>query len=335
MPSREFAMFVQESSYGVPIATPVKGTSLFYPRLHESDSYTGQMNPVLLDIPYGGGWVTPALQVSDQYGVAFNFSTYLYAGAYCNTLLNWAMTTIDSGRTLPWVTTDPNLVMPPGDLASMSIYHAIQMPDGSYDRRRYGGAKVNTWSITCSRAEPRAMLSITGSAIRDDLNAAGAIAYPLAAEFPNPGELDYPTNPYLFSQTAGYWQLIDTGATLRTQYSSIGISCTNANDPRWFESQYQILSKFCGRTTTLNSQVYLKPTPDDLHFFQTKTPLLSNLEFNNGTNTVKIDLHTHNYLKGVARNLVINNVYQRTLTVQNFWDPTITPQAGDLVLTTT
>lgn len=331
MASREFLLIQEESSYGTP-ATQTIGTNAFYARLHQDDTFTGQMNPVLLDTMYGGGRATPAEQVSDQYLVPFNFTTYLYAGAYSAMLLNWAMTPINSGRTVPWTTTDANLVMPPGDLASLSFYHAFQQPDGTYDRRRYGGAKCLTWSIACSRAEPRAIFSCTGVAIRDDLNGAGSVAYPDATEFPAPAENQYPFGPYLFSHTSGDLIIIDSGSTARTLYSSVGISCTNAMDPRAFEAKYMQLCKFCGRTTTLTFNPYMKPSPADLTFFQSKTVLTTSLKFDNGTHTVKIDLLTTNYMKSLARHLALDKVYERTISVQNFWDVANT---GDIVLTTT
>jgi hypothetical protein len=331
MPAREYCLIQEEVSYGTP-AAQVIGTNAFYARLHQDDTFTAQMNPVLLDIPYGGGRSTPALQVSDQYLVPFNFTTYLYAGAYSNMLLNWCMTPINTARTAPWTTTDANLVMPPGDLASLSFYHAIYWPDGTYDLRRHGGAKCLTWNIACSRAEPRATLSVTGVAIRDDLNGAGVVAYPTAVEFPPPTEAMYPNNPWLFSHTTGNLVLIDAGATARTLYSSVGIACTNAMDPRSFESKYMMLCRFCGRTSTLTFMPYLKPSPADLSFFQTKVQLISSLKFDNGTNSFKIDMLTTNYMKSLARHLAINKVYERTISVQNFWD---VAGANDITLTTT
>jgi hypothetical protein len=330
MPSREYAWLVQESSYGTPIASPTTGTTAFYPRLHDSDGYTGQMNPVLLDIPYGGGFNTPACQVSDQYTTPFNFRTYLYAGNYSKFLMGWCLTPIDATRVSPWTTTDPTGIMPPGDLASISIYHAIMRSDGTYDLRRYGGAKVATWRLTCSRAAPIFLLNITGFAVRDDLNAAGVQAYPTATEFPPPTETSYPCNPYMFSHTAGNLLLIDTGSVVRTQYDSVDIGSTNIMDAKYFETQYMQFYRFLGRTTTMNTLLHLKPTPDDLFFLQHKVQLTSKLVMNNGTNSLTFDMHTVNYLKTVARQLTINQVYKRNVSVQNFWDPLV---PGDITLT--
>ena len=322
MPSREYLWVVPELSYGTPIGSPTTGTNAFYARLHETDSFSGQMNPVLLDVPYGGGRATPALQVSDQYTCTFSFKTYLYAGPYSALLCGWAMTPIDAGRTVPWVTTDSTYLMPPGDLASLSFYHAIQRADSTYDLRRYSGAKCLTWNISASRQSPIAVLSVTGQAIRDDLNAAGVQAYPTGTEFPAPTEVQYPTNPYLYSHTAGNLTLINSGSTVRTQYASLSLAGSNVMDPNWFESKYPQIIRFCGRTITLGANLFLTPTPDDLAFLQQKTQMKSSLVFNNGTNSLTFNLETNNYLKSVARNLPLNQVFKRQISVQNFWDAT-------------
>src|SRR5262245_41486896 len=183
MPSREYVMLVIESAYGVPKATPVLGTDKFYARLDDGNSFTMQMEPTFNPIMYGGGLAIPALQVSDQKVCRGRFQTKLYAGSYCATLLKWAMTTVNSGRTTPWATTDASFLMPVGDLASMSFYHAIQNNDSTYDLRRYGGVKALNCQITCSRQSPVAMATFDIQGIRDDLNAAGSVAYPDATEF--------------------------------------------------------------------------------------------------------------------------------------------------------
>jgi hypothetical protein len=324
-------MFVIESAYGTPKASPVLNTDYFYLRLHDNDSFTGQMNPDLLDIPYGGGRTTPAVQVSDTYGVPFTLKSYLYPGAHSATLLKWCMGVIDTGRTVPWATTDVNLVMPPGDLASIGIYHAITLNDGTIDRRLYSGCKVHTWSLACSRADPRALLTISGSAIRDDKNAAGVVAYPDATEFPPPAETSYPQQPYLFSHTAGHLT-IDTASAVRTQYSSVGITCTNAMDPVAFESNYLTLDKFCGRTATMTADMHLKVSPSDLALLQNKTVLNASLQWNNGTNSVTINFLAKNYFKSAGRSLPLNQHFRRTVSLQNFWDPV---GAGDITLTAT
>lgn len=330
--AREFAMLVTESSYGTPKTSPVIGTDAFIPRLHESDTFTAQMTPVQVDIPYGGGWNTPADMVEDQFTCEFDFKTYLYPGAYSAMLLNWALTPVNAGRTTPWTTTDPNNLEPTGDLASLSFYHAYMRDDGTYDRRRYGGAKCTTWSITASRQSPVWMFTCKGTAARDDLNGAGTVAYPTSTEFPAPTETQYPLGPYVFSHVAGTWQAINTGSSMRSQYESLTLSGTNVMDANFWENRYVQNIRFLGRTVSLSSSIRMKATPDDLAFFQTATALKTSFTITNGTNSLAFNLGSKNYLKGVARSLAINKDYRRTINIQNFWDPVA---AGDLTFTAT
>jgi hypothetical protein len=328
MPSREFLQLVEESSYGVT-ATPVVGTNAFYARLHDSDAFTGQMDITPLTIPYGGGRATPALMVSDQNVVNFRFHTYLYAGTYSAVLMNWLATPINAGRTAPWTTTDGSNLMPPGDLASLTFYHAITQNDGTIDRRKYGGCKAASWTLACSRQSPIALLNVTGQGIRDNVKADGATAgYPDATEFPAPTETQYPSNPYLFSHTSG--QL--TIGSVRTQYNSVGFNVTNAMDPRWFESTYIQFIRFLGRTTTLTADMHLKVTPADITNWQSKTVQVMSLKFDNGVNTLKLDCLTNNFYTALGRSLPLNQVFARQVTLTNFWD---TSTGNDLTLTTT
>lgn len=309
MPSREYLQITQESSYGTT-ATPTVGTNSFYARLHEDDTFTAQDNPVQLDIPYGGGRATPADMVSDQYACTFAFKSYLYPGAYSATLLNWATGVINSPRDFPWATTDAGLVMPPGDLASLSFAHSYYVPDGTYKQLIFTGAKCLTWNVAASRQDPRFLFTCTGQAIKGNATTNTA-----------PTETQYPLGPYLFSHTGGNLQLINTGSSMRTQYDSVSISGSNVMDPNWFESQYVQLIRFCGRTTTLDLNLYLKPSPDDLGFLQSKTALKSSLVINNGTNSLTFNFNSKNYLKAVTRNLAVGRVYKTRVRAQNYWDP--------------
>jgi len=330
MASRQFVMLCKESSYGTPMASPVKGTDLFYARLHDGDSYTGMMVPRPLDIQYGGGLATPAVRVNDQFELPFQFKTYLYPGAFSAFLLNWCMVNINTGRTTPWVTTDATYVMPPGDLASVSIYQAIMRNDGTYDRRMHNGCKVHSWTITCSRQEPRALLTINGFGIRDDYSAAGH-SYPDATEFPAPLETDYPTAPYLFSGTAGNL-VVDSSTNARSLYDNVSLTVNNIVDRQFFEAQYQYLAKFCGRNSTLNATVYIKPTPDDLAWLQTQQVLNASLKFSNGVNTLKVDMKGHNYINAIQRATPNNAIYKYSMTIGNLYDASA---SADIALTTT
>jgi hypothetical protein len=330
MSAREFALIVQETAYGTPVAVAdrVIGTNAWYLRLSDPNSFSMQAVPIVGDIMYGGGLATPACAYSDQVTCTGQLSGVLYAGPYAKMIADWGLTQISSDRTAPWVTTDSAGVMPPTDLASVSIYHGIQRSDGTYDRRRYSGVKVLSGSITSSSQDRLAKFSLQIQGQRDDMNAAGTVAYPDATEFPFPTETDMPCNPYLFSHTSGLLKI----ASARTQYDSIGLAWTNTMAAKWFESKYAQLIKFCGRNTKLSANLYMKASPDDLASLKALTKLDVELSFNNGTNSLKFDLNTNNLFSQLGRDLPLNSTYSWNATVQNYYDGST---SSDVVVSST
>lgn len=326
--AREFAMIVKESSYGVPMSSPVIGTDAFYLRLSDDNSLTMQLKPIVGNISYGGGLTTPACSYADQYTCTGQISGVMYAGAFAAFMANWALTPINEARTSPWVTTDAAEVMPPTDLASVSIYRGIQRSDGTLDRRRYSGMKVGSGSIGCSRQDPLCKYSFQIQGIRDDYNAAGAKAYPDATEFPPPDETDMSCGPYLFSHTGGKLTI----GSVRTQYESVSLSWQNSMSAKWFESQYVQLVKFCGRDTKLATSLYMKATPDDLAALQAITKQTTSLGFDNGTNSLTIALNGNNVFSQLDQDLPNNGTYSWKGVVQNYYDPAV---SGDVVVSST
>lgn len=327
MASREFVWVVQEVSYGTP-ATATTNTNAFYMRLDGGNSFSMTTDPNPIFINHGGGRSTRALRVCDQFQTTGTLKTKLYAGAQSKMLADWGLTVINSGRTAPWTTTDSASVMPVGDLPSCSVYHAVQLNDGTYMRRRYSGVKVHGGSISVSRSSPVAELTLELQGIRDDQNAAGSTAYPDATEFPAPAETDYGTSPYLFSHTS---TLLKIAATI-SQYDAVSISWQNIMDPKWFESTYPVLDRFTGRTLSLTADLHLKVSPDKRAAFQAGTAQDTELSFNNGTNSLKFDLNTKNFITKLPYELPLDKVFMQRLELQNTWDTSI---PGDVVITST
>jgi hypothetical protein len=277
---------------------------------------------------YGGGLATPACSYNDQFTCTGQLSGVLYAGTYAKFIADWGLTQINAGRTTPWTTTDAAGVMPPTDLASASIYHAIQRSDGTLDRRMYNGVKVASGSVSASSQDRLAKFSLQLQGIRDDTDAAGTTAYPDATEFPPPTETDMPCGPYLFSHTSG---LLKIGTT-RTQYDAVSIAWTSAMAPKWFESKYVQLNKFCGRNTKLTADLYMKASPDDLAALQALTKQAVELSFNNGTNSLKFELDANNLFSALGRDLPLTGTYAWKATVQNYYDSST---SSDIVVSST
>src|SRR4051794_24215485 len=154
MSAREFLWIVKESALGTPMTSPTAGTDSIYVRLIDGNSFGMVAEPVIEEIPYGGGFAVQSEAISDHYGCKGQLKTKLYP-AQALMLLPWAVSRINAGQTTPWTTTEPA-----GDLASCSVYHAVRRSDGTYSRKRFAGCKVAGARIEVSRQSTTATLTL-------------------------------------------------------------------------------------------------------------------------------------------------------------------------------
>src|SRR4051812_36817788 len=124
MSAREFLWIVKESSLGTVMTSPTAGTDSIYIPLVDGNSFSMVAEPVIEEIPYGGGLAVAAEAISDHYGCKGQLKTKLYP-SQAAMLLGLLMTRVD-GAGAPWITSEPT-----GDLASVSIYHAVRRSDGT------------------------------------------------------------------------------------------------------------------------------------------------------------------------------------------------------------
>jgi len=335
MPAREFAMIVQEKEFGVPVAVAdrVLGVNAWYIRLDTDNAFSMQSKPTISKTPMGGGYNVPGCKHSDQWTTTGSLQGLAYPGddgLYAKFLADVAFTRINTARTVPWTTTDAGYVMPPEDLASFAVYHAILDDDGTYERKLYNGIKVTGGSFDVSDQDPRALrfnFNIQGK--RDDLNqaqaalAAAGSAYtpaaPNSTEFPFPAAGDYVCGPYVMSDTVGLLKI----ETARSMYSSISLSFTNSMAPKWWEEKYLKTNRWCGRDVKLNVTLKRKKSPDDQAAFRALMSHETALEFNNGQTFLKFDLGAANAWDDLTRSLPIGDEYVWTGVLQNYWDDTL------------
>src|SRR5271165_5801455 len=222
--SREFLYLVQESAYKTPVATPIvyptASANAFYIRLDGSNAFTMRPRPVMVAVPYGGGVAIDAFRVSDKIECKGRLVCKLYAGALSQFLLQWAAQTINTAQTSPWTTTEPA-----GDLASVSVYHAIQRSDGSIKRRVYLGTKVDGWDLEVSEDGTIAMLNLDLLASTPQGNQFDSSTDPTATAFPVPTDSpnQMPVNPYVFIHASGGL----TVGSARTQFQALKLSSKN------------------------------------------------------------------------------------------------------------
>jgi hypothetical protein len=311
MPAREFLWIVKESSLGTVMTSPVAGIDSIYLRLIDGNSFSMVADPISEEIPYGGGFAVTAEAVSDHYACKGRLKTKLYP-SQAPLLLALLASRINSDQSSPWTTTEPA-----GDLASISIYHAVQRPDGSYRRNRFAGVKATGGRIEVSRQSTTATLILDLQACRSYGNAMDGSPDPDATEFPAPSELDYPAGPYTFKNTAGH---VNVGSS-RTQYESLSVAIENSLDGRWFESSYLTVNQFCGRASTLEAALYLKATPDDRTAYEAITAQTCSVGFNNGVNTCTINFHGKNHITKLPYDLPLNQAFMQKLVLKNRFDP--------------
>jgi hypothetical protein len=328
MPSSfEHLMLVKESSYGTPFAAPVAGTDSIYIRLPDSNSFTMIADPVISQIQYGGGYDVPAEFVSDYIEVKGGLTTNLYT-SQAAFILGWALQRVDAAQTLPWAQTSE----PVGDLASVSCYHAVMRNDGSIKRTRYAGVKCTSFRIEANRGAPVWKVSMDLVAQKFVGNTFDGSSDPTTTEFPDPLETSYPTNPYLFQHSSGGLLLGSGSGTVRSQYESLALAVANTIDARPFESRFLQVAAFRGRRSTLDVALRLKATPDDDAAYLALAAQRAQLTLTNGANSVVVNFQGNNFLSRRARDLPLNKVFMRTLTITNAFSQSA---ANDLSYTVT
>jgi hypothetical protein len=313
MQTFEALYIVKESAFGTVMASPVAGTDSMFIRLTDGNSFSMQPNPVMTTIPYGGGQAIDAEMLSDFSEVKGALTTKLYP-TQCALLLNWALTRVNAGQTAPWTTTEP-----PGDLASVSCYHAFQRNDGTIKRQRYSGCKVNSLRLEASRGDVVWKATLDLTAIKNIGNPVDASADPDATEFPLPGDADLPVGPYLFSHSSGGLLLGTGSGTVRSQYESLALAVTNSMDARPFESHWIQVNSFRGRKSTLDCELRLKVTPDDQTAYEALTANTCKLTLTSGARSVVIDYKGANKISKVDRNLPLDKIFTRRLTIANLY----------------
>jgi hypothetical protein len=326
MGAPEFLQLVKESAYGTIMPTPVAGTDSFFIRLTEGNSFSVNAEPQFTDIPYGGGFAVTAESLSDTVTVVGQLKTKLYP-SQDQFLLNWALARINAGQTTPWTTTEI-----PGDLASVSAYHAYTRSDGTLKRTRYAGGKVGQLTLEGSRGNPVWALTLDCVFQKPVGNAYDASTDPDVTEFPAPADTDYPTGPYQFAHTSGGWAVGGGAYTSRTQFDSVRVSVQNALDPRPFESRYLQSCQNKGRQITLDAAMRLKATPDDRAAFEALTDQNVKLTLNTGAATCVLDFLTRNKIRKWTRDLPLDKVFMANIQLKNVWSASA---GNDLALTYT
>lgn len=320
MAAREYLQIVTESAYGVPKASPVLGTDYLVIRLDEGNAFTMRPKPKQVVVNYGGGFATGAIMVAAETEVKGSLKTKMcYSQA--SLLMGWMAARINAGQTSPWTTTEIA-----GDLASMSVYHAIQRSDGTYKKKWYPGVKVDKWKADTSREAQVVTLSLDLIAQKVNGNTYDASSDPTTL-FPVPAETDYPLDLMLFQHTSGNLKIANAG-TARVGYDSLSIEVDNKLDGKSYESRWLQLLRFLGRESKLMAKLLLKTTPDDRAAYEAITTQATSVKFDNGTHSLIVDFKGQNYLTGVDDELPLDKLYEQGLQLVNLFDQSAATDVG-------
>lgn len=311
MSAREYLYAVVESALGTPKTTPVLNTDAWYFNLPDSDSFSGVMSPNIQEIPYGGGCDVSFDAVNDQQDLTLNWKGFVYP-ARDNFLINLFLARINAGQTAPWTTTEPV-----GDLASASFYKSWKpRATATHVRKRYAGCKGLSLDLSATRQDPKLRFSAVLRGQKEVGNPVDASSDPDDTEFPAPSDTQLPTGPYLFSHSATN---LSVGGSAVTNYQSLSIRVQNSLDVLHFENKFASVISMYGRRIEVTFQRLLASSPNYRGFFQEVVDKATFVEFDNGTNSFKIDLGAKCHLSAYAQQLAIGREFLETITIKGRW----------------
>lgn len=323
MAARKFLMATIESSFGTAKTSPVLNTDYGYFRLHDQASFDYTETENVQGIPYGGGINVEQEGVADTVGVKGTFAFLLYPGFWSQILLKWAITRINSGRTTPWPTTDSAGVMPPGDLASLSLYHAFLIEDGTtYDRKRLAGCKCDEWELSAVEGTQGRAWALSGSLTAQRVvgNPHDSSSDPDATEFPAPADTALPTGPFTFGHLATGSATVKIDTNRAATCSALTIRGRNVNAPRNFTGRFLGLNRFVGREVTADVTLRYKASPADRTTYRNQTAADVEFLIDDGTRSIKIDFNTRSVIRAWQPMLIDTGEYEQKLTIINRWD---------------
>lgn len=320
--AREFLMVVQESGFRTPVATPVVWTTAtsyglanaqaYYCRLDGGNAFTMRPRPVEVTVPYGGGVAIAASRVGDKLECKGKLKMKLSV-SQAPFWLSWAGVRIPAGQASPWTTTEPV-----GDLASCSIYHAIQRSDGSVKRRVYLGCKVDAWGLDISESSTVCTLSLDLSGSTPQGNQFDASSDPTSTVFPAPADDNFPSDWFVWIHSAG---LLTVAGTARSAISELKVDVKNKLARSFYNTRFVQFLRFMGRETTVHTKLIYAPTPDDRTAYEGLTPAAVAIGLNNGTHGFDLNLNAQNVLSPFEDELPLDDAYWQANTENNLWDP--------------
>lgn len=310
--AREFLQVTQESALGVPVVSPVRGTSQLPIRLSGANQFTARAEPVTVGISYGGGYDVEGNTISDKELTRGKLSTELcYSQA--SMLLSWAMQKINVGQTLPWVTTEPA-----SQYISCTVDHAYWLDDtAAYKRTRYIGGKVEGWTLSCSEESQKCMLDLDLTLQEAQGNTYDSSVDPSSTLFPQPTDAEYVNDFVRFIDFNGGMTL--TGGVF-AQFTSFNASGQNNHKLQYFANRWPQSIRSYGRKYKMDVDCNVLSTPDFRAAFRGLTSITAKAIATNGVHTLTFDFKTAARYEGLADDLKMAETYQRKVSLGSRYD---------------
>lgn len=318
--AREFLQITKESAYKVKKTTPVRGTDQIAIRLDGANQFTPRAVPVAVPVMYGGGLNVEAATISDKTEIKGSLTSELcYSQAAF--LLGLALTKMNAGQTVPWTSTEPV-----NQFASVWIDHAVWQDDsGTYKRTAYPGCKVDTGSVATSESDQKVMLNLglIGSSFQG--NTYDSSADPTSTEFPQPTDVEYPTDFVTFIHSnAGFL----FGGSAFLPYTSLNFSWQHNHAANFYANRFAQSLRAYGSKFKLDSDVTLVASPAFRSQFQYLTAITPSLAFTDGAHTITFDFKANARIEGLDDNLPLGTIYQRKLSIGSRYDSTANTDFG-------
>jgi hypothetical protein len=309
---REYVQLTQESAFGVPVTTPVRGTSQIVVRLPGPNQQTMRPNPVVQPVPYGGGFSVIRDSVSDKTELKGTLTTPLFY-SQAAFLMGWGLQRIATGTT-PWTTTEPN-----SQFASCTLHHCLMDDLGNWRRTRYRGVKADQFKLNISEDSQFATVALDVLGGTYDGNVYDPSTDPDDTEAPIPDDDEFPSDFVLFIESNGGFTL---GAGLRAEYTSLALAAAHAHDIRYYANRFVQVMRSFGSQISIDADLTFLTSPDDRAAFQEITPLAGKVIFTNGVKTITLDLMSNNRIKQLDDDTQLGKLYGRKFSLENRYDGT-------------
>jgi hypothetical protein len=276
---QRFLTLTQEAVFGTFNSS---GTAIHI-RLSGDNAFKPMTDPEWFNVMDGSGLSEPVIFGS---ATSSNTSTLTTELTYSQAsfLLGWGLTRINTAQTAPWATGEL-----PNDLASCTVDFAWSNFDTTtLNTKRYLGTKVAAVGLSCSKNQPKVMLTLSLVASTPQANTFDGSSNPTLTA---PALTTYPTDIVRFQDLKGN---ITINTVSRSNIESFGFSMQNTLMPYWDESRFPNSIRLGGRAATASARWRLKSTVTDRTAYESATEQSTLFEFINAGATHNISLNFNN-----------------------------------------